>query len=196
MRSNCCFSLLLVFVGKVCSFSSKVTYSSFSSSTTAQGGPWPPSRVSASLHGCEQSFSSFYIQLLLYLLLPGLAILIRSSSWSASSGLEHIYLFSWIIITQTHNMSCASQSAELYKFNHFFFLEKLREFPAGPTVPVTSLILGVQKSYVKSSFKTHLQCSSSCFFITQVSAPYVSTDLIIVLHSSSLIFIFIILDFS
>jgi hypothetical protein len=35
--------------------------------TTAQGGPWPPSRVSATPHGCEQSFSNFYILLLLHL---------------------------------------------------------------------------------------------------------------------------------
>ena len=46
---------------------------SSSSGTTAQGGPWPPSRVSASSHGCEQSFS--YSQLLLHLLPPGLPIL-------------------------------------------------------------------------------------------------------------------------
>jgi hypothetical protein len=39
-------------------------------------------------------------------------------------------------------MSCPSQPAKFYKFNHFFFLEKLTEFLAGPTVPVTSLILG------------------------------------------------------
>jgi hypothetical protein len=39
-------------------------------------------------------------------------------------------------------MSCPSQPAKVYKFNHFFFLEKLTELLAGPTVPVTSLILG------------------------------------------------------
>jgi hypothetical protein len=43
--------------------------------STAQGGPWPPSRVSAIPHGCEQSFSSFYIQFLLHLLPPDLPIL-------------------------------------------------------------------------------------------------------------------------
>ena len=100
--------------------------------------------------------SSWLWAVLFQFLHPGLAS--SSVTWSShlNSGLpfgllppgwDVKYLSSWIIIIQTHNMSCPPQLADFYKFYHFFFffffflllLEKLIEFPVGPTAPVTSL---------------------------------------------------------